>query len=419
MPVLALGVSHRRAPVELLEGLSFGADDLPKAYHHLTGTDSVRGAVVLSTCNRVEVYAEVDAYHAGFQALKGFLTDSREVPADEFAEPLYSHYEEQAAEHLFSVAAGLDSMVLGEPQILAQVRQAFRAAEAEAAAGPVLAQLFRRAVRAGRRARAETAIGASPAAFVQAGAALAERALGGLAGRTLVVVGAGKMSELAVVELAPSGFERVVVVARRPERGERLAHAAGGTALPIDRLDEALAAADLVVSATAATGVVVDRAAVAAAQRAREGRPMFLLDLAVPRDVDPRAADVPGVGLANIDHLRDVVVRADEAEVERVRAIVAEEVAGFRAWRRAVRLAPVIQGIYDRGERVRAAELERVRRRLEGLSEEERAAVEVATRAIVAKLLHDPVTRAKRGDAQGDARAAALADLFGLDLPPS
>src|ERR671937_2706406 len=171
MPVLALGVCHRRAPVELLERLSFGADDLTKAYHHLTRTDSVRGAVILSTCNRVEVYAEVDAYHAGFQALKGFLTDSREVPADEFAEPLYSHYEEQAAEHLFSVAAGLDSMVLGEPQILVQVRQAFRAAEAEAAAGPVLAQLFRRAVRAGRRARSEPAIGASPAAFGQAGAA--------------------------------------------------------------------------------------------------------------------------------------------------------------------------------------------------------------------------------------------------------
>jgi len=227
------------------------------------------------------------------------------------------------------------------------------------------------------------------------------------------------MSELAVAELAPRGVAGLVVVARRPERGERLAAVAGGLAWPMERLPEALSGADLVISATNATGVVVDRDTVAAAQRLRAGRPLFLVDLAVPRDVDPAAADVAGVGLANIDHLRDVVVRADEAEVDRVRGIVAEEVAGFRAWRRAVRLAPLIQGVYDRGERIRAAEVERVRRRLEGLSPEERAAVEAATKAIVAKLLHDPVTRAKRGDAQGDARAAALADLFGLELPPS
>jgi glutamyl-tRNA reductase len=418
MPVLALGVSHRRAPIELLERLAFGPDDLPKAYHHLLGADSVRGAVVLSTCNRVEVYAEVDSYHAGFQALKGFLGDSREVAADEFGEPLYSHYEDQAAEHLFSVAAGLDSMVLGEPQILYQVRQAFRSAHAEDATSTTLSQLFRRAVRSGKRARAETAIGASPASFVQPGAALASEALGGLEGRTLLVVGAGKMSELAVDELRDRGLGRVIVLARKPERGKRLAAKAGGDPREMDRLAESLAEADLVVSATGATGAVIERADVRAAQAARDSRPLFLLDLAVPRDVDPAAADVDGVHLANIDHLRDVVIRAPEAEVERVRSIVGEEVLAFRAWRRAVRLAPVIQGIYDRGEHVRAAEMERLRSRLATLTDEEYEAVEAATKAIVAKLLHGPVTRAKSGDGE-DARAAALADLFGLDLPPA
>jgi glutamyl-tRNA reductase len=418
MPVLALGVSHRHAPIDLLERLAFGPEDLSKAYHHLTALDSVGGAVLLSTCNRVEVYAEVDAYHAGFQALKGFLTDSREVPAEEFGEPLYSHYEDQAAEHLFSVAAGLDSMVLGEPQILAQVRQAFRAAHAEDATSPALSQLFRRAARSGRRARTETAIGASPAAFVHAGGTLAERALGGLAGARVLIVGAGTMSELAVAVLRERGVGPVVVLARKEERGRRLAATVGGEAREMDRLQESLASADLVVSATGATAMVVGRDEVEAAQAARADRPMFLLDLAVPRDVDPEAASVPGVELANIEDLRDVVVRAPEAEVDLVRAIVAEEVAGFRAWRRSVRLAPVIQGIYDRGEHVRAVQVERLRARLGSLSDEEFAAVEAATRAIVAKLLHGPVTRAKAGDVQ-EARAAALADLFGLDLPPA
>jgi glutamyl-tRNA reductase len=419
VPVLALGVSHRRAPIDLLERLSFGPEDLQKAYHHLSASDSVRGAVVLSTCNRVEVYAEVDAYHAGFQSLKGFLADSREVAVEDFGEPLYSHYEDQAAEHLFSVAAGLDSMVLGEPQILSQVRQAFRAAHAEDAVSATLAQLFRRAVRSGKRAREETAIGASPAAFVQAGATLAETTLGGLAGKRVLIVGAGKMSELAVAVLRERSVGPVVVLARKEERGRRLAAAIpGGDVRSMDRLDESLPEADLVVSATGATAAVIGREAVEAAQAERQGRAMFLLDLAVPRDVDPEAAGVPGVALVNIEDLRDVVVRAPEAEVDKVRGIVREEVAGFRAWRRAVRLAPVIRGIYDRGERVRVAEVERLRTRLATLSDEELAAVEAATRAIVAKLLHEPVTRAKAGDAQ-DARAAALADLFGLDLPPA
>src|SRR5919106_3878679 len=191
MPILCLGISYRHAPVELLERLAVGDDEYPKAYRHLTSMDSVREGVILSTCNRVEVYAEVEGYHQGFQDLKRFLSESREVDVDAFAEPLYAHYEDHAAEHVFSVAAGLDSMVLGEPQILAQVRAALRTAEAEEATGPSVSALFRHAVRAGRRVRAETGIGASPAAFVEAGAGLAAEHLGGLEGRSGGGVGAG------------------------------------------------------------------------------------------------------------------------------------------------------------------------------------------------------------------------------------
>ena len=201
MSVLALGVSYRRAPVELLEQLSFVDDEYPKAYRLLEELAEVQEAVILSTCNRVEIFAEVSSYHAGFLALKRFLSESRQVPAEEFAEPLYSHYEDDAAEHLFSVASGIDSMVLGEPQILTQVRESFRRAEAEGSTGSMLSSLFRAAIRTGRRVRAETAIGASPATFVEAGTTLAERELGGLAGRSAVVVGAGGMASLAVKHL--------------------------------------------------------------------------------------------------------------------------------------------------------------------------------------------------------------------------
>src|SRR5439155_4149901 len=280
MPILALGVSYLRAPVELLERLSFGRDELPKAYHHLKNTEPVRGAVVLSTCNRVEVFAEVDAYHTGLQALGSFLAESRGVAPEELAGPLYSRYEDQAAEHLLSVAAGLDSMVTGEPQILSQVRQAYLSAESERAPGPVLAALFRQAIRTGRRARAETDIGASPAAFVEGGAELADRALGGLAGRSVLLVGAGRMGELALRHLLARDMGAVAVVSRSEEKAARLAAKAGARSGGLGDVPRALRAADLVISATGATGVVIDRDVVEAAMRDRPERPLYVLDLA-------------------------------------------------------------------------------------------------------------------------------------------
>jgi glutamyl-tRNA reductase len=423
MPILCLGVSYRRAPVELLERLAFGDDEYPKAYGRLTALEPVREGVILSTCNRVEVYAEVDGYHQGFQDLKRFLAESREVDVEDFAEPLYSHYEDHAAEHVFSVAAGLDSMVLGEPQILAQVRAAFRRAEAEGATGPGIAALFRQAVRAGRRVRAETGIGASPAAFVEAGAVLAAAHLGGLEGRSAVVVGAGTMSELAVRALRDRGVRDLMVLARRPDRAERLALRGGArhASLSEAELRQALEGADLVVSSTGATGTVVPGDAIRRAVDA-SGRRMFVLDLAVPRDVEPEAGAVPGVAVADIDDLRELLARSDVAgadEVEAARAVVAEETRRYVVARRAARLAPLIEALHARGERVRAAELRRIAARLQGLSEREREAVEALSRGIVRKLLHDPVVRLKDLAGRGveDPHAQALIELFDLRLP--
>jgi glutamyl-tRNA reductase len=420
VPVLALGVSYRRAPVELLERLSFSREDLPKAYHHLGSLAAVGESVIVSTCNRVEVFAEVPRYHQGFLDLKRFLSESREVPADDFAEPLYAHYEDDAAEHLFSVAAGIDSMVVGEPQIHAQVRQALRDAQKEEAAGPVLSTLFREALRVGRRARRETAIGASPAAFVEAGARLASAHLGGLDGAKVVVIGAGEMSALAIRALREHGTLEVIILNRTPERAARLAGRVGGTHGPLGHLATAVASADLVVSSTGSTGVVLGEDLVAEAMAGR-ARPMFLLDLAVPRDVDPSVGEIPGVRLADIDDLREVLAeRRGElrAEVERVREIVAEETRRFARRQREARLAPLIKALHDRGVEVRTRELGRLASRLRGLSDRDRETVEALAAGVVAKLLHEPTVRLKEaaGTAEGETLARAISELFGLDV---
>ena len=423
MPILALGVSFRGAPVELLERLAFGNDDYPKAYRRLRDLDAVQEAVVVSTCNRVEVFGEVSSYHAGFLDLKRFLSESREVPAEDFGEPLYSHYEDQAAQHLFSVAAGIDSMVLGEPQIFAQVRDAYRRAEAEGATGPVLSALFRGAVRAGRRVRSETAIGTAPSGFVEAGAALAERDLGSLRGRAVAVVGAGAMATLAAKHLRDKGVESIAVLSRNPTRAATLATKVDGTARPLSEIQAAVAAADMVVSSTGASGTMIGAEVVTGAVRTRAlDRPLFILDLAVPRDVEPEVGELLGVRLADLDDLRDAVsVRnaSVASEVTRAKEIIDEEVRRFTEWRRAAKLSPLIQALRERGAGIEAAELARVAPKLAGLSPKEREAVESLAQGIVAKLLHQPIVTIKKraGSGSGDNLAQAVAELFGIEHP--
>jgi len=418
MPLLALGISYRSAPVELLERLALTDDAFPKAYRRLADSEPVGEGVILSTCNRVEVYASVPSYHAGFQALKRFLADSAEVDPDDLASPLYSHYEEAAAEHLFDVVAGLDSMVLGEPQILAQVRAAARTAEAEGASGPELGALFSAAARTGRRVRAETGIGASPHAFVEAGVDLAEHSAGALSDRRVLVVGAGLMGGLAVEHLEARGVRDLRVVNRSAERAERLASRSSATAADFGDLASELSQADVVVSLTGAAATVISRSDV----EAGVPRKRFLLDLAVPRDVDPSVSEVPGVELADLNDVRahlETTSSATEEAVVAARAVVQEEVHRYVARRRSERVAPVIRELRARGDEVRAAELKRAAAQLSDLTDEERAAVERLAEGIVAKLLHDPIVHLKERAAAGAADEAArtLADLFRLDRP--
>ncbi|HKE99232.1 MAG TPA: glutamyl-tRNA reductase [Actinomycetes bacterium] len=425
MPVFVVGLSFTSAPLELLERLAIDPERRSKALAHLTRMDHVHEGVVLSTCNRVEVYAAVTRFHAGAAGTRRFLAEFSHVDPQDLAGRLYDYYQEAAVAHLFRVAAGLDSMVVGEVEVLGQVREALAVAEREGAAGPVLGRAFQHAIRAGRRVRAETALGTGPRSTVSVGLALARGQLGGLAGRRVVVVGAGAMGRLAGRTLRDEGAGELMIVNRSPERGAALARELDGRVVPLDRITEALAGADLLVACTAATSPTVSVDAVAQALPLRAGSgPLVVLDLGVPRDVEPAARALPGVVLADLDDVRTVLEASGGAagiEIERARALVDEAVASFMTRQREARLAPTIRALRGRAEALRRQELDRARPRLAGLDPRQAEAVEALTRGLVNKLLHDPVVRGKQlaTGPDGDLVERLLRDLFGLDGPPA
>lgn len=422
MPILAIGISHRRAPVELLERLAFADEELPKAYRRALDDDAIEEAVILSTCNRVEIYGSVPAYHAGFLALKRLLCEPHGVDPADLSEPLYSHFEDDARRHLFAVAAGLDSMVTGEPQILAQVRQAHRRASAEGTTGPQVTPLFHAATRAGRRVRAETGLGVAPDAFVRAGTHLADEYLGGLAGKRALVVGAGQMAALAVKQLKRRGVESVRVLNRSAARARLIAERSDAEHGNLSELSGAIRQADVVVSATGATGLLIHRSTIREAMAGRSN-PMFILDMAVPRDVESSISGIAGVRLVDIDGLRASVAQGDarlSEEVDRAERIVDQEVRRFTVRKRSEHLAPLIKALRERGDAVLASELGRFRSELSELTPDEREAVEALARGIVSKLLHDPIVRLKELSGPGNdaTYARVLAELFAVEHRP-
>jgi glutamyl-tRNA reductase len=423
VPVFVVGANFRSAPLELLERLAIDPERRPKALTGLGDLEHVHEAVVVSTCNRVEVYTAISRFHGAAGDVRRFLADFSGLAMGEFAGHLYDYYEERAVQHLFAVAAGIDSMVVGEAQILGQVREAFSAAQAERTVGPVLSALFARAIKVGRRARRETGIGAGLASTVTVGLRVADARLGGLAGRRALLVGAGGVARLAGRALRQAGAGELVVANRTAATGAALARELGGRAVPLDRVAEELASADLVVAATAGTTPTVPADSVAAALARRDGDgPLVVLDLGVPRDVEPEVRGLPGVVLADLDALRAVLETEEgpRREVERVRALIAQETATYLGGQREARLAPTIRALRARAEQVRQQELARAATRLAGLDERQRAAVEAVTRGLVNKLLHDPMVRGKALAARpdGDLYVAALRELYGLDPRP-
>lgn len=417
MSVLVLGLNHKSAPVGLLERLAVPSERLPKALASLVARDHVLEAAVLSTCNRVEVYAHVTRYHGGMADLRDFLVEYNGVPPEDFAEHCYDYHDDRAAAHLFAVASGLDSMVVGERQIHLQVKQALRVAEAHGAAGRLLRTVFGRALRVGRRARSETGVSEGASSMVDVGLDAAEAVLGDLAGATVLLVGAGKLGGMAAARLRQVAGQ-LLVANRTPDRAERLADRTGARPVPFAALTEAICRADLVLTSTGAAQPLLSPELVQEATAGRPERPLVLLDLAVPRDVDPACGIVPGVTVLDVDDVRALTdTGRTGVEVARARALVEEETARFAAWTRAVRVEPTIAALRERAEDVRRSESARLSGRLGDLDERQRRAVDALTRRIVNTLLHDPTVRLKRiADTRGgEVHAAALRELF--DLP--
>jgi glutamyl-tRNA reductase len=442
--VVVIGASHRSAPLELLERMAVTGDRLPKLLHSLDGADDVSEAVVLATSNRTEVYLVAERFHGAYSQVRDFFGDLTYLPPDLFAEHLYVHYDEHAVRHLFEVTAGLDSAVPGEHEILGQVRTAWDIARAEGTSRRTLNLLFRHSLEVGKRARTETRIAhhvtsVSQAAVVMAGERLlgpregsdgeskcvGARAATGLIGRKALVVGAGSMARGMASFLAEADVAELVIANRTPARAEALATALAEQSpetqirgVGLDELDAELVAAELLFTATDATEPVVTAAQLSAVSEHRSG-PLLVVDVGMPRDVEPAATDVAGIDVLDMDDvaaMTEANLAARHAEADAVRAIVDDEIARFEGIVNAREVAPIVTALREQAEGVRRGELDRFAARLEGLSPEQRDAVEALTKGMLAKLLHSPTVQLKdaAGSSRGDRLADSVRDLFDL-----
>ncbi|MFM9033860.1 MAG: glutamyl-tRNA reductase [Mycobacterium sp.] len=436
MSVLLFGVSHRSAPVSVIEQLSTDEADQVKIIQQVLQSPLVTEAMILSTCNRVEVYAVVDAFHGGLAAIGQVLSEHSGLSMGDLTRHAYVRYSEAAVEHIFAVASGLDSAVVGEQQVLGQVRRAYATAEANRTVGRVLHDLAQRALAVGKRVHAETSIDAAGGSVVSVALHVAAERLyrpelgpsyTALAGRTATVIGAGSMGSLTAAHLVRAGVGRINVVNRSLPRAERLARNLDeqgivAQAMTLDGLQTALAGADLVVSCTGAVRPVVTLAdvhhALAATTRDELGEPLVLCDLGMPRDIDPAVAGLPGVWVVDMERVqREPSARAAAADAESARRIVAAEVGAYLANQRMAEVTPTVTALRQRAADVVEAELLRLDHRLPGLDAAHRDEIARTVRRVVDKLLHAPTVRVKQlaGAPGADTYAEALRELFELD----
>ena len=401
--IVVVGLSHHTAPLALREALAFPREALEAALRRLREEAGLAEAMILSTCNRVEVYARGGEAPAE-EAVARFLAEYHGRPAGELAAVLYRLNGDDAVRHAFRVAASLDSMVPGEPQILGQVKEAYQAAAAAGSLGAALNALRNRSLAAAKRARSETGIGRNAVSISYVAVELARKIFGELKDRRVLLVGAGKMSELAARHLVRGGALARVLGGRTLERAAELAAALGGQAAPLAALRDELARTDIAISGTGAPGLVVKREDVQAACEARRGRPLFLIDIAVPRDIESTARELPGVFLYDLDDLKSVAeanLRERRKQAVAAEAIVEREVREFLAWQRALDAVPVLVELRERAERIRRAEIDKARKRLGPLTPEQEAALDSLTMAIVGKLLHAPTVHLKEAAQNG------------------
>jgi glutamyl-tRNA reductase len=396
--LLLLGVSHRTAPIDLRERLDFSSRDLGAAVEALATRASAVEAVVLSTCNRSELYVATDEPSRSREELIAFLGEYHQIPREAFLPHLFTCDDSTVARHLFRVAAGLDSLVVGEPQILGQVKDAHETATERRCTGPLLNKLFHWAFAAGKRVRTETALGEGAVSVSYAAVTLARKIFGRLTDRRVLVIGAGEISSLTVEHLRAHGVGEIVIASRTHSHAEALAVSVGGQAVPWTDVPDVLGRADIVITATGSQRPILTRLQVESVRGRRRSDPLFIIDVAVPRDVDPGAGDIEQVFLYNIDDLQGIVQEnlfRRQSEMERAEAIVSEEVERFAAWRRSRGAIPTVVALRQRFDAIRRSELRRLDGKLSALPPDARARMDEVTRLIVEKLLVEPTEQLK------------------------
>ncbi|MGB8981194.1 MAG: glutamyl-tRNA reductase [Anaerolineales bacterium] len=420
MHIISLGLNHRTAPVHLRERLVFSEEQIRASLARLTCghlDSSLAEIVIVSTCNRIEVYAASN--RLAFAELEAFLSEARAVPLEELQPYLYRFSDLESAGHLFHVAAGLDSLVIGEPQILGQITRSLELARGQNAAGPLMNRLFQAAIHAGKRARTETEISRNPASVSSLAASVAEKTLGHIKTASVMVLGAGEMAELTVEALRKRGVEKIRVMNRTLERAQELAQRWGAESATFESLQQAVSEADILISSTGAPHLIVEAKMVAEAMRLRPERALVLIDIAVPRDIDPDCTQVPHVKLFDIDGLNarledSLTHRLDE--VPQVKEILRDELSEFESYLSSLEMLPIIADIHQQAEAIRAAELEKTLRRMPGLTDLERGRIEALTQSLVRKLLDTPTRRLRAESTCPHASeyATVARTLFGL-----
>ena len=419
MYLLVGGLSHKTAPVEIRETLEISLMKLDEALNDLLVRPSVKEGVIVSTCNRTEIYTIASEVPAGKEDILQFLSHYHEWDPGELAKYLYFYDNREAINHLFKVTSSLDSMVVGEAQILGQVKEAYAHALDRKATSIILNRLFNHAIAVGKKARSQTSIGESAVSISYAAVELAKQIFEDLTGHAVMILGAGEMGELTVQHLVDNGVSSVLVANRTPKRAEELAKRFKGRAVPFDRLVDYVAEADIVISSTAAQEYVINRKDMGRVISKRRGKPIFLIDIAVPRDIDPRVNKLENVFLYDIDDLEGVVktnVAEREKEARKVHTIIHSEVDEFSSWLHSLDVTPTIAALRKKADEIKAAEVEKIMNKLNGLSEREKNLVRTLAGGIINKLLHQPIVKIKESTRQKDGYVyvESLRQLFDL-----
>ncbi|UJF32024.1 glutamyl-tRNA reductase [Paenibacillus hexagrammi] len=420
MHIITVGLNYRTAPVEIREKFTFSAEELSLALTELKDTKSILECVIVATCNRTEIYAVVDRSHLCSHYLMSFIEKWFNVPKDQFQKHLYTYENDKAIEHLFRVTSGLDSMVIGETQILGQVRDAFLLSQQMKATGTFFNTLFKQAVTLAKKAHSETGINDNPVSVSYAAVELGKRIFGSYTNKTVMIIGAGKMSELTVKHLYANGANKVIVVNRTYERAVELAAKFNGIPCAADQMLERLSDVDIIISSTGAPGYVLTKPDLQAVLTKRKSRPLFMMDIAVPRDLDPQISELANVFLYDIDDLEMIVdkhLQERKKEAAKIETMISAEIAAFEQWTRTLGVSPVIQALQLKANQVHEETMESMLKKLPDLEEREVKVIRKLTKSIVNQMLRDPILRIKEmaGERHGEEALDMFTKLFALE----